>query len=189
MVSSTEDILQNNRSDPSARLVGVVVRSTRDSTPVILNGSISDRLFGRILFGILVAWLLLVAFGCGGSGAGGTLTPLSGIESGVVLEWDDLDSAVNYVAANDELALIEAETVRIGGGSGVIRRYRLIDANDHPIEIRFTTESEAIDGLQAASISRDGSVVVRVGRFGDDQRERAIVSALLDRLGVLAVVD
>ncbi len=148
-----------------------------------------DRIFDSILFGIVAIGLSLAVSGCGGDGSGKALTPIVGAESGVVLEWDDLDAAVKYVAAEQELALVEAETVRIGGGSGVIRRYRLINASDHPIEIRFTTESAALDGLHAASMSRDGAVVVRVGRFGDDQRERAIVSALLDRLGVLAVVD
>jgi len=148
-----------------------------------------DRIFDSILFGIIAIGLALAVSGCSSTGSSKTLAPIVGAESGVVLEWDDLDAAVKYVAAEQELALVEAETVRIGGGSGVIRRYRLINASDHPIEIRFTTESGALDGLHAASMSRDGAVVVRVGRFGDDQRERAIVSALLDRLGVLAAVD
>ena len=148
-----------------------------------------DRIFDRIMFGIVATGLSLGVSGCSGASSSKTLIPIVGVESGAVLEWDDLDAAVKFVAADAELALVEAETVRIGGGSGVIRRYRLIDASDHPIEIRFTTESAAMDGLSAASMSRDGAVVVRVGRFGDDQRERAIVSALLDRLGVLAVVD
>jgi len=120
------------------------------------------------------------------------MAEIDGFSSSAALEWDDLDAAVSYVAARQELALVEKSTGRADGADGefgVVRRYRLVDPRDRPVEIRFLTDSGALDGLQSASSLRSGTVVVRVGRFGDDQRERALAAALLERLGALALID
>ena len=196
MVSSTEDILQRYRLDPSERLAGnglcdkVVARFDGDSTPRVSRGSMPTAIFVRILYAIMALVAPLGGIGCAGGGS--ALPHLGGFSSTTQMEWDDLDAAVSYVSAREGLALIEKSTVQDPDGTGelaAVRRYRLIDVHDHPIEIRFVTDSGALDGLRGASSMRDGSVVVRVGRFGDDQRERALVSALLERLEALARID
>ncbi|MCB9838590.1 MAG: hypothetical protein H6813_04560 [Phycisphaeraceae bacterium] len=131
-------------------------------------------------------------WGSGCAGGGGPLAPISGASASTRLEWDDLDAAVSYVASRNELALVDSATLREPGGAGgetAVRRYRLIDAYDHPVEIRFSTDGGALGGLREGAASRDGAVVVRFGRFGDHQREAALVEALLKRLDALAVVD
>ena len=121
-----------------------------------------------------------------------SVSVMTGAASVVDLEWDDLDAAVKFVAIREELGLVERMTVTIEDEEGVervIRRYLLVDLRDRPVEIRFSADPGALAGLRGASATRAGSVVVRVGRFGDDQREQALVAALLERLGALAVID
>lgn len=144
------------------------------------------------MFVILAFPCLLAVSGCTGGG-GGPVPQVLGESADTELEWDDLDAAVKYVAERQELAIVESRTVRVpgeeGGGAQVFRWYKLIDPQDHPVEVRFSTDPGALSGLEGASVSRQGAVVVRYGRFGDDQREQAIVRALLARLDVLAAVD
>lgn len=128
--------------------------------------------------------------GC--AGGGGTLAPIAGVTASAELEWDDLDAAVSYVASREELYPVESRTLRIRDAAGAehaVRRYLLVDVRDRPVEIRFSADPGALSGLRGASASRSGVVVVRVGRFGDHQREEALVSALLKRLDALALVD
>lgn|GEM_PF-7068881 len=144
-------------------------------------------------------WYLFVSIGLaspyagiGCAGGGGTLPPIAGASAAATLEWDDLDAAVSYVAKRNELAPVEKMTETIGGERGperAIRRYLLVDFRDRPVEIRFSTDPGAMAGLRGASASRSGSVVVRVGRFGDDQVEQALVAALLERLDALTAID
>lgn len=147
-------------------------------------------LFVCVLFVLLALIATIAMQGC--SGGGGSLGEIQGAGSGTTLEWDDLDAAVKYVADKNELGIVDRMTVTMPDSAGaerVIRRYVLVDVLDHPVEIRFSTDPGALAGLQGASQSRAGSVVVRVGRFGDDQREAALVEALLKRLDALVMID
>ena len=141
---------------------------------------------------VLTVFSMLVAIpGCAGGGEG-QVGPIDGTSSATSLEWDDLDAAVKFVADRNELSIVDRMTVTIEGPDGAeqaIRRFVLIDVQDHPIEIRFSSDPGALAGLRGASASRAGAVVVRVGRFGDDQREAALVEALLKRLDALARID
>jgi len=197
MVSSTGDILLNNRLDQPVHLAGpgndaeVVVLPARDSTPRQLGESMRNQLFDRLLFASSALVCILVGIGCAGGG-GASVPPITGVSAETTLEWDDLDAAVSYVAVRHGLALVERLTVPVeddDGLDGVVRRYLLVDSRDRPVEIRFSTDPGALAGLRGASASRSGSVVVRAGRFGDDQRERALVAALLERLDALVAID
>ena len=142
------------------------------------------------MFGLWALVASILTTGCAGGGV--PLGPIVGATARTELEWDDLDAAVKYTAGRQELYLVESRTVRMKDEAGTeraVRRYVLVDVHDRPVEIRFSTDPGALAGLRGASASRSGSVVVRVGRFGDDQRERELVSALLERLNTLAVVD
>ena len=148
------------------------------------------RIFVCILFVSSCLAVPIAMPGC--SGRGGSLGTIQGADAGTTLEWDDLDAAVKYVADKNELGIVDRMTVTMPDSAGaerVIRRYVLVDVLDHPVEIRFSTDPGALAGLQGASQSRAGSVVVRVGRFGDDQREAALVEALLKRLDALVMID
>jgi len=99
---------------------------------------------------------------------------------------------VSYVALDSNLAIVESETVRMEGDGGegrVVRRYRLIDVRDRPIEIRFESDPGVLGSGEAVAAARAGGVVVRVGRFGDDLMERELVAGLTERLAVLREID
>ena len=142
------------------------------------------------MFVFLALMTPLLIQGC--AGGSGTLAPIAGATASAALEWDDLDAAVSYVAEREELYPVESRTLRIRDEDGTehaVRRYLLVDVRDRPVEIRFSADAGAMSGLKGASASRSSGVVVRVGRFGDHQREAALVSALLERLDALALVD
>ncbi len=98
----------------------------------------------------------------------------------MLADWDDLDAAMDVAAQRNEMAVLRASDPT---GDGLIRRFELRTVAAEPVEVTVT-RPEAGSGQPQPIIAR-----AKVGRFGDPEREAALLAALRRRLEQLRGVD
>jgi len=93
-------------------------------------------------------------------------------------EWHDLDAAVAFAARELEYALVRADR------DPTLHTYNLLSVRDEPVTIFFSrAETGPNDAAQPVRIE------IHVGRFGDEDRERALARTLENRLQALVDID
>jgi hypothetical protein len=99
-------------------------------------------------------------------------------------DWDDLDAAVEVACMRHEIALVTAtdEPPDAADAAQRVRRrtFNLVTAGSEPVRIDAASTGASDPG--------DIVLTVRVGRFGDQRRERAIARTMTRRLRDLAGV-
>ncbi len=124
----------------------------------------------RFLFGIS-------AFLLASCGSGPTLGGVGGDEPGATGRLSaparDLDPAVRFAASRVEM-VVESISAADGGD----RRYELLTLRDEPAVVEIHSDAWPDDDRAPAPIA----IEARVGRFGDADRERALVRAIARRL-------
>ena len=148
---------------------------------------------GRVLG--LALWGCVLACGaCSGGGSAGGIgvdRVVEGESGRSEAEWEDLTAAVRYVTDRNEMAVVSvaAGSFERDGVGYRVRTYSIVTARDEPVWVRFEAPSEGAMRLRELAASRPSSVVVRVGRFGDDRRESELLGSILDRLDALRAID
>lgn len=107
-------------------------------------------------------------------------TPLRGPTATTTAEWHDVDAAVSFAAAAHEMAVM---TRRDLGGS---LEYQLVTIIDEPVWLRVV-RSDA-EGTPA-DIATPLALTAQIGRFGNEERERAFIRTITVRLDRLIEVD
>ncbi len=88
----------------------------------------------------------------------------------------DLDPAVRFAAPKVDM-VVESIGVDAHGD----RRYELLTVRGEPALVEIRSDEWPADDREAAPVR----IEARVGRFGDSDRERALVRAITDRLVAL----
>jgi len=125
-----------------------------------------------IATGVLLAW------GCAAPPA--APARLGGPSVETTAEWDDVDAAVSFAAAESEMAVL----TRRETADGI--EFQLVTVIDEPVWLRITRDGDAPRDDRA---SRPVSLTARIGRFGDEARERRFVDSIVRRLDRLVDVD
>lgn len=125
---------------------------------------------------VLFGSSLLVTVGCASSTRSGGVLAEDGASGRVACPARDLDPAVRFAAPRIDM-VVESISVDAHGD----RRYELLTVRGEPALVEVRSDDWPADDRDAASVR----IEARVGRFGDTGRERALVRAIVDRLGAL----
>ncbi|MHC4975353.1 MAG: hypothetical protein ACYTF7_01955 [Planctomycetota bacterium] len=118
----------------------------------------------RYPFGAVFVALMVCLVGCASTGERVRPdAPPDRIEA----EWDDLDAAMSHTVGEHEWAVLVSTDVSEG-----VREYELVSLTDQPGMVRFTRSDAEPSVL----------VEVRLGRFGNPERERVFRWTLVERL-------
>lgn len=144
----------------------------RHSTPTPSPRPNCRSLFVSIIFGISA----ISAAACTSSnrpagGVGGE--PGDGVTNRITAIPRDLDPAVRYAASRHDMAVEHITT-----GADNTRTYELITIRNEPVLVEARSDAWPADDRAATSMT----IEARVGRFGDADRERALVREIIARL-------
>ena len=150
-------------------------------TRMVWSSSVRNR-------GLRALALTAAAIGLGVGAAGGCAFPRPGVGAHgvaanpleVLADWDDLNAAMAVAAERTEMAVVRASDPT---GDGLTRRFELRTVAAETVEV-IVTRSEADTDQPQAIVVR-----AKVGRFGDPEREAALLGALRRRLEQLRGVD
>lgn len=155
---------------PARYLLGNPTAAVYPSASTILAAVLGASMLGPAILG-----------GC--ASGDGTVLFGSGERAVAIGDWDDLDDAVSVGARKCEMALLSA---REEGDD--VRIYELLTAGDEPARAVLRRVA-ALDRSALGTDAEGIQIEAFVGRFGDADRERGLVSAIRARLGDLAGVD
>lgn len=114
--------------------------------------------------------------GCGGANrpAGGVRgEPGDGVGARVTAAARDLDPAVRYAAARNDMAV---EWIEIAGDGA--RVYHLVTIRNEPALVEARTDAWPADDRERVPTRLEA----RIGRFGEPERERLLVRDIAQRL-------
>gem|GEM_PF-688587 len=139
---------------------------------------------------VLTAGLLGSLVGCTASQRESAWSSGSPLEAAG--DWDDIDAAVSVASGEMFFALESREAI----GPGRLR-YRLLTLGEEPVElevvrgaaVKTALGEEAEDEAESEMWSGPIALRCRVGRFGDERRERRFLKVMSERLADLAGVD
>lgn len=133
------------------------------------------------------AVLMLLCAGCASDGGGGVLLgePERALTTG---DWNDVDAAV--IAAVSKKG-VEMAIVTAHDPDPDTRVYDLTTVGDEParLVVRRKMAEPAPGARPGRGAPEAMELEARVGRFGDREREKALIAAVRTRLGDLSGVD